>query len=69
MKGFVGASREKSSVFLRNSVGDTFYLIFLKILFIRERERAGGGAEEEGQTNSALSTEPNTGLNLMTLRS
>ena len=38
----------------------------------RERERictAGGGAEAKGKADSPLSREPNSGLNLRTLRS
>lgn len=49
------------------------YVFFKKIyLFISVRERAQGrGAEEEGEKSSSsiLSTKPNTGLRLTTLRS
>ena len=43
---------------------------FLKVFKnLEERERAGGGAEGNGQADSALSVEPNEGLDLRTLRS
>ena len=43
---------------------------FLKVFKnLEERERAVGGAEGNGQADSALSVEPNEGLDLRTLRS
>ena len=50
----------------------TDLVLFLKILFISEREqepRAGGGAEGEGKADYMLNVEPDMGLHLMTLRS
>lgn len=50
------------------------FLFLLRILLIylrekkRKRERAWGGAEGEGQEESALSAEPNVGPDLTTLR-
>ena len=50
-----------------------FFGLFLKIVcmhvFVREREKKHKQGEEEGQAHSKMSTEPNVGLDLMTLRS
>jgi len=46
------------------------FVFFLRFyLFERERERARGGAEGKGEADSALSEEPDTGLDPTTLRS
>ena len=50
-------------------------ILWLHYLFLKdficewERVHIGGGAEGKGQANSALSTEPNVGFDLLTLRS
>jgi len=55
----------------------SFLFSFKDFIHLRERERAhtseraqaGGAAEGEGETDSALSREPDVGLDLRTLRS
>ena len=59
-----------------NWIFSSFWVVFSCIFFflrfyllILQKERAGGRAERDSQANSTLSTEPDVGLSLTTLRS